>query len=276
MTDRPEESRKNRAARFATLHRGAEPLLLPNAWDAASARIIEDAGAHAIATTSAGIANVHGYADGNHLPRDLAIAALERIVRAVGVPVSADVEAGYGATPAEVCETVRRVIAAGAVGINLEDGTEPPDVLVAKLAAIRDLLERAGTPLFVNARADVYLNGGTGPEALAESLRRAERYVAAGADGIFVPGVVASEDIRTLAREIPRPLNVLAVPGLPSPAELARLGVARLSAGSGPMRAALTHAREVATALLRDGAYAPFLDGVMTHAEVQALMAGRG
>jgi 2-methylisocitrate lyase-like PEP mutase family enzyme len=272
-----ETARAERVARFHALHTPRLPLLLANAWDAASARIFELAGAPAVATTSAGIAVTLGFPDGNYLPRALAIEALRRIVAAVGAPVSADVEAGYGTTPAEVCETIRAVIDAGAVGINIEDGTGEPAVLVAKLEGIRELTRSAGTPLFVNARTDTYLNGQLAPpDALAESLRRAALYTAAGADGIFVPAVVDPEAIRTLTGELRLPLNVLAVPRLPAPAALGQLGVARISAGSGPMRAALTTARAVATAFYDDGAYAPFLDGVITHAETNAIMGARG
>jgi 2-methylisocitrate lyase-like PEP mutase family enzyme len=246
--------------------------VLPNAWDAVTARIFEEAGAKAIATTSAGIAVVHGYPDGNLLPRELAVAALARIVRVVKVPVSADIEAGYGETPAEVCETVRGVIGAGVVGINLEDGTEAPALLAAKLEAIRSLAAREGSDLFVNARIDIFLNGGGEPAAnFAETLRRAALYTEAGADGLFVPALLDAERLRELCAAVSLPVNALAFRGLPPPAELARLGVRRLSAGSGPMRAALSCARRVAVELLQEGSYEGFVGGVMSHAETNAL-----
>jgi 2-methylisocitrate lyase-like PEP mutase family enzyme len=268
-------SRDERVERFRKLHQEGI-LVLPNAWDAATARVFEDAGAKAIATTSAGVALVHGFPDGNHLPRALALAAVERIVRSVKVPVSADIEAGYGRTAEEVCETVRGVIGAGAVGINLEDGTEAPALLVAKLEAIRSLAAREGSDLFVNARIDVYLNGGGEPEGnFAESLRRAALYVEAGADGIFIPGLVDAERLRAFCAAVPLPVNALAFRGLPPPAELARLGVRRLSAGSGPQRAALGFARKVAVELLEEGSYRGFLEGVPSHAETNALFTAR-
>jgi 2-methylisocitrate lyase-like PEP mutase family enzyme len=264
-------SRDERVERFRKLHQEGI-LVLPNAWDAATARLFEAAGAKAIATTSAGVANVHGFADGNQLPRELALAAVARIVRSVELPVSADVEAGYGRTPDEVCETVRGVIAAGAVGINLEDGTEAPELLVAKLRAIRKLVAREGTDLFVNARIDVYLNGGgETEESFAESLRRAELYTDAGADGIFIPALLDAERLRAFCAAVPLPVNALAFRGLPAPAELARLGVRRLSAGSGVMRAALGFARRVAEELLEKGSYGGFLEGVPSHKEINAL-----
>src|SRR4029453_5929516 len=189
-------NRDERVERFRKRHQEGL-LVLPNAWDVASARVIEEAGAKAIATTSAGIAAAYGYADGNHLPRELAVAAVERIARGVRVPVSADVEAGYGGTPDQVCETVRGVIGAGAVGINLEDGSGAPELLVAKIEAIRGLAAREGSDLFVNARVDLYLNGGPDSDAtFEEAVRRAALYTEAGADGLFVPALLNVERLR--------------------------------------------------------------------------------
>ena len=242
-----------RVEAFRKLHEGPI-LVLPNAWDVASARVIEEAGAKAIATTSAGVAAVHGYPDGNQLPRALALAAVERIVKAVRVPVTADIEAGYGADAGEVCETVRGVIDAGAAGINLEDGKGEPEALAAKIAAIRGLAARSD--LFVNARCDVYLNGApVGAESLEEVLRRAALYAQAGADGFFVPFLADGDTLRRICEAVPLPVNVLAVPGLAPPAELARLGVRRLSAGSSPMRAAMRSTRRLAQELLERGSY---------------------
>jgi 2-methylisocitrate lyase-like PEP mutase family enzyme len=266
-------TRNERVERFRKLHQEGI-LVLPNAWDAVTARLFEEAGAKAIATTSTGVALAHGFRDGNQLPRELAVAAVLRIVRSVEVPVSADIEAGYGSTPEEVCETVRGVIAAGAVGINLEDGTQAPELLAAKLAAIRSLVAREGSDLFVNARIDVYLNGGGEPEAnFAESLRRAALYAEAGADGIFVPALLDADRLRAFCAAVPLPVNALAFRGLPPPAELSRLGVRRLSAGSGLLRAALGCARRAATELLEEGSYRGFVEGVPSHAETNALFA---
>jgi 2-methylisocitrate lyase-like PEP mutase family enzyme len=248
-------TQSERVETFRKLHQGPI-LVLPNAWDVASARVIEEAGAKAIATTSAGVAAVHGFPDGNQLPRSLAVAAVERIVRAVGVPVTADIEQGYGADAAEVCETVRGVIDAGAAGINLEDGKGAPEALAAKIEAIRGLAARERSDLFVNARCDVYLNGApVSAESLAEVLRRAALYAEAGADGFFVPFLADGDTIRRICEAVPLPVNVLAVPGLAPPAELARLGVRRLSAGSSPMRAAMRSTRRLAKELLEQGSY---------------------
>jgi 2-methylisocitrate lyase-like PEP mutase family enzyme len=267
--------RDERVETFRKLHQEGL-LVLPNAWDAASARVFEEVGARAIATTSGGVAAVHGYPDGNRLPRALAVAAVERIARTVRVPVSADIEAGYGDTPDEVCETVRGVIAAGAVGINLEDGSGPPALLASKIEAIRRLAARDGTDLFVNARVDVYLRGAPDDDAsFEEALRRAALYTEAGADGIFLPGLGAAERLRAFCAAQTLPVNALAFRGLPPPAELARLGVRRLSAGSGPMRAALDCAKQVAKELLEQGSYRGFTEGVTSHADTNALFARR-
>jgi 2-methylisocitrate lyase-like PEP mutase family enzyme len=263
--------REERVEMFCKLHQGGI-LVLPNAWDAASARVFEEAGAKAIATTSAGVAAVHGYADGNHLPRELAVAAVERIARAVRVPVTADIEAGYGRNADEVCDTVRGVIGAGAAGINIEDGTEAPGVLVAKIEAIRRLAERERSGLFVNARIDLYLNGASAtPESLEEALRRAALYTEAGADGLFIPALGDLADLRAFCDAVSLPVNVLALPGLPPPAELARIGVRRLSVGSGAMRASLSFARRLAVDLLERGEYGGLFEGVISHRETNAL-----
>jgi 2-methylisocitrate lyase-like PEP mutase family enzyme len=238
---------------FRKLHEGPI-LVLPNAWDVASACAVEEAGAAAVATTSAGVAAAHGFPDGNRLPRGLALAVVERIVDAVRVPVTADIEEGYGADVEEVCETVRGVIGAGAAGINLEDGKGAPERLAAKIAGIRSLAARERSDLFVNARCDVYLNGApVSAETLDEVLRRAALYADAGADGLFVPFLADAGSIRSLCEAVALPVNLLAVPGLPPPVELARLGVRRLSAGNSPMRAAMRHTRQLAAELLERG-----------------------
>jgi 2-methylisocitrate lyase-like PEP mutase family enzyme len=257
---------------FRRLHeRGL--LILPNAWDAGSARLVESVGAKAVATSSAAVAWSHGYPDGDQLPVALLVATVTSIVRVVRVPVSVDIEGGYAADAAGVGETVARVIDAGGVGINLEDGTASPDLLCAKIEAARKAASRAGVALFVNARTDVYL------EALApaerrvdESLARAARYKAAGADGIFVPGVIDPAAIRAIAGAVGLPLNVLARLGLPEAAELEGLGVRRLSAGSGIASALFGSMATLATAFLGDGDSAPLARGAMTWAAINALM----
>lgn len=219
----------NRIETFRALHHAAVPLLLPNAWDVAGARILEEAGAQAIATTSAGIAWAQGAADGGVLNRDRMLATLESIVAAVAVPVTADIEGGYAESPEGVTETVRLVCASGAAGINIEDGPRTPEETVARIRAARE----ASADLFINARTDVFLAGGGDLAArIAETIRRATLYLAAGADGVFVPGVVDAETIGELARGISGPLNVMIGEATPGIEELGTLGVARLSSGS--------------------------------------------
>ena len=257
---------------FRGLH-GEGLLVLANAWDAGSARLIESLGAKALATTSAGVAWSHGYADGHHLPVSLLVATVEEIARVVRIPITADVEGGYSGDPAEVGDAVARVIAAGAVGINLEDGTGAPDLLSAKIEKAKEAGARAGIDLFVNARTDVYLRELVAADRrVEETLARAERYRAAGADGIFVPGVTDAAEIRKIASAVSLPLNVLARPGLPPASELEALGVRRLSSGSGVASAVYGRMASVASGFLEDGASGPLAEGAMPYAEINALM----
>ncbi|WP_433274271.1 isocitrate lyase/PEP mutase family protein [Actinosynnema sp. CS-041913] len=249
----PEDSvsRQDNAKTFRDLHTGPI-LVLPNAWDAASARLVEHAGAKAVATTSAGMAWSLGVPDGGHLDRATAIAALARITGAVTVPVTADIEGGYD----DLAETVTQLLAAGVVGVNIEDSAAARlldvDDHAARLAIVRDTAAEAGVDLFVNARIDVHFFG---DGQLSTTLRRAEAYLAAGADGIFVPGVADPDAIATLAKEIDAPLNIMAGTGSPTVAELADLGVARVSVGQGIAEAAYAVVRDSATRLLTTGAY---------------------
>ena len=241
---------------FRSLHTAASPLALANAWDVASARVIEAAGAPAIATTSAGVAWSLGYPDGDALPRDRALELVARIVAAVAVPVTADIEGGYGTDAAAITETVTGVLAAGVAGVNIEDGARPPAELATRLAVARQTADRAGADLFLNARIDTFLFGLGDPDTrLEETLSRAHMYVDAGADGIFVPGVTDTATITALASDISVPLNVMAGPGAPAVAELGALGVARVSLGSGVAQAAYAAARRAAQELFGTGDY---------------------
>ena len=188
------------SAAFRRLHAPGQLLVLPNAWDAASARLIESVGATAIATTSSGVCWARGYPDGKALPLAVLVGAVAEIVRVTRLPVSADVEAGYSADPQRVAETVSAVIGAGAVGINLEDGSAPPELLAAKITAVKQAARRAGVDLFVNARTDVYLKRLAPPErAVAETIARGKRYQEAGCDGLFVPGLSQRDAIQAIA-----------------------------------------------------------------------------
>ncbi|MCD0444077.1 isocitrate lyase/phosphoenolpyruvate mutase family protein [Glycomyces sp. A-F 0318] len=249
----------DKAARFRSLHT-TPPLLLPNCWDAASAAVVAAAGAPAIATTSAGIAWSLGFPDGDAIDRETAVAAIARVARSVDLPVTADIESGFGATAKDVAATLAAVADAGAVGVNIEDSVAAaPGVLrpvaeqAERVAAAR---EGAGADVFVNARTDVYL-AGIGEEATRFDavVERAAAYAEAGADGIFVPGVTDPAVIAELVRSVRLPLNVLAGPGAPAPSALARLGVARISLGSSVAAAAYAAARRATAALLEADAY---------------------
>ncbi|XVU24525.1 isocitrate lyase/PEP mutase family protein [Actinoplanes sp. CA-054009] len=255
-----------KAALFRSLHTPGNPLVLVNAWDAATARIAAAAGSPAVATTSAGVAWSLGAPDGDALDRDDAIAAIRRVVTAVSVPVTADIESGFGATPADVAETVRLVVAAGAVGVNIEDGDRTVEEQSARIAAAR---EAAGDGLFLNARLDAYLRG---RGDLEETVARAAALVEAGADGIFVPGVVEPSTVALLAERIKAPLNILTGPGAPTVGALAKLGVARVSLGSWVAEAAYEMVRRVTTQALNQGTYAEELAEAYDYGELNNLM----
>jgi len=262
-----------RAARtFRRLHDHGV-LLLPNAWDAGSARLIESLGAKAVATTSAGVAWSHGYPDGDLLPVPLLMMTVAEIARVVRVPLTVDVEGGYSNDRAAVFDLVAQVIEAGAVGINIEDGTGAPDVLCAKIEQARRAATRLGVELFVNARTDVYLRSLVPPEGrVDETIRRAALYRGAGADGIFAPGVTDPAEIRGIAAAAGLPLNILARPGLPPAAQLAELGVRRLSAGSWVASAALGRVRSAVTGFLDEGTCGPLFENAFPYAEFNALL----
>ncbi|MBZ5622467.1 MAG: isocitrate lyase/phosphoenolpyruvate mutase family protein [Acidobacteriia bacterium] len=265
-----------KAARFREMHHGPRILVLPNAWDAASARIFEQAGFQALATTSAGIAASLGYPDGERVGRDEMLAVVRRIVQAVSVPVTADLESGYGASTADVEATARGAIAAGAVGLNLEDARArillEMAQAVERIRAVRRVADEAGVPLVINARIDVLLRQAGPPETrVEETIRRANAYRDAGADCLFVPAALDAETIGRLVGAIRGPVNILALPGVPSISELERLGVARVSTGSGPMRATMTLTRRIAEEL-KQGEFRAITEAITTYAEVNRRM----
>ena len=273
------DSQTDKAMQFLERHRGPGALVLPNAWDVASARIFEEAGFPAIATTSAGIAFSLGYPDGQKIPREEMIARIGRIVRAVKVPVTGDVEAGYGAAAHDAARTARELIQAGAVGMNLEDRSGNPaeplldlSLAVEKIKAVRAAAANLKVPIVVNARTDVYLlpgaQAGTG---YYEAHRRLTAYRDAGADCVFAPGLKDPETIGRLVRDLQCPVNILAVSGTPSVPELEKLGVARVSLGSGPMRATLRLLKRIAEELKATGTYSA-LEGAVPHAEMNRIM----
>ncbi len=248
-------------------------LVLPNAWDAASARIIQQAGFSAVATTSAGIAFTLGYPDGQRISREEMLAVVARIAKAVKLPVTADVEAGYGNRPEDAARTARDVLAAGAVGMNLEDATGDPQrpllelaLQVERVKAVRDL------PIVLNARTDVYLLEVGPPEKrYDEALRRLAAFRDAGADCVFVPGLRDAAAISRFVKDLQCPVNILAGPGSPSIPELQKLGVARVSVGSAAMRATLGLLQRIAEELKNSGTYAT-LEGGIPFADVNRMM----
>lgn len=251
------------AEAFAALHRPGDPLVLPNAWDAGSARLVERAGAKAIATTSGGVAWSLGVADGGGLDRERAARSIREIVQTVRVPVTADIERGYGDTLDELATTIQLVLEAGAVGINLEDsGGDPlysPEEMAERIRTARATADAFGVPLFINARTDVYLRG-VGEESgrLGEVISRAKVYAAAGANGLFVPRLLDLDALRELTSAVTLPVNAMVGFGAPAVGQLAEAGVRRVSAGTALVQSAYAHIDRAARELLEHGTYASY------------------
>jgi 2-methylisocitrate lyase-like PEP mutase family enzyme len=269
----------DRAEQLRALHHGPPILVLPNAWDAVSARIFQAEGFPAIATTSAGVAASLGYPDGGVVPSREMIEAVARIVRAVTVPVTADIEHAYGASPSAVADVVLRVIATGAVGINIEDcvpgatALEPLALQLDKIATIAKTAKTSGVRVVINARTDGFLRGFGEPDTrLGVAIERGKAFLEAGADCVFVPGVRDRDTIEMLVQGIGGPVNVLAVKGTPPIRDLEKIGVARVSVGSGPMRATLALARDIAHELKTSGTYDKFTSRALTFDDANKLM----
>lgn len=272
-------TQKEKAEQLRHYHHEKPMLVLPNVWDAASARIIEQVGYRAIATTSSGLAAALGYRDGQQMSRAMMIEATARIARSVALPVTADIEAGYGATLAEKVETARAVIATGAVGFNIEDslpdqagGLASMESQVELLTALRALASSLDIPVVINARVDVFLQAVGEPETRFDrAVDRANAYLRAGADCIYPIGRLGHDVIERLVRAIDGPINIMGAPSQPSLKELERLGVARVSLAGGLMRAALGHVARVARELLATGDYAALAADALSGAEFSAL-----
>ena len=254
------------AEQLLALHHPGRPLVLVNVWDVASALVVQRAGLPAIATSSSAVASALGYPDGEQIPAD-------------ALPVTADLEAGYAAEPVDVAQTALALLETGAVGLNLEDGIDPRTGSLRTVAdaadrirAAREAAREFGVPLVINARTDVFLEAGNASEeVLVEGIARLAAYRDAGADCLFPIGVRGPDEIRRLASELGHPVNVLAGPGAPSVAELGELGVARVSLGGGPQRAALGALAAVADEVRDLGTYGA-LQGMMTHWELDELV----
>lgn len=266
-----------KAKMFAELHYKKEPFILANAWDVASAKIFEKAGFAAIGTTSAGVAASKGYPDGQHIPLAEMLDTVQRILSVVTLPVSVDVEAGFGQNDEEIVNNIKKIVALGAVGINLEDGTgnkaSPMTSITKQANTIRAIrTEIAPEDLWINARIDVFYLGLLGKEdALQETIRRAHAYLNAGADSIFIFGMNDKDVIVRLVQEIKAPLNLLANPQLPTIEELKNLGIARVSLGSGPIRATLGLLEEMSHELLKYGTYQSLTGKAISYPTLQAL-----
>lgn len=265
-----------KAKNFHDIHKQATTFVLPNAWNAISAKVFEERGFQAIGTTSAGIATSLGYADGQNLPFEKLIETIASITRAVNIPVSADIEAGYGFTIDEIVANVSEVIAAGAIGINIEDGTgdaEDPisdiTVQVENIEAIKELSDS----LFINARTDMYWGNVGEPEArLEETIQRAKSYVKAGANCIFIPGMTDIEEIKTIRKEISVPINLLVNPNLPPLTDLSAIGIERVSCGSAPFRATVTLLKSIADEMYTDGTFNQISKNILSYDEVAGMV----
>ncbi len=269
-----------KAEQFRKMHAGPRILALPNAWDAVSARILEEAGHPAIATSSAAVAFSLGYPDGQRISRAEMLEVVARIARAVRVPVTADMESGYGTTVKDMMETAKEVVAAGAIGMNLEDVTgddESSHVDISlqqeRIRAIREASSSLGVPLVLNARTDIYLMPiGEASTRFERTVERLRAYRQAGADCMFAPGVSDRETIAKLVKAIAAPLNILASANCPSFAELEKMGVARVSAGSAVMRATLGLVRRIAKDWMERGTYDSLFDSAVPFADLNRFM----
>ena len=275
-------TQREKAEKLRALHNGPEILLFANAWDVASACILERLGFPAIATTSAGVANTLGYADGQQISSNEMLRAVSHIARAIDIPVTADMEAGYSTTPVQMHQVALQLIEAGAVGLNLEDGEDDEarvsetQAHVEKIQAVREAGNQSGVPLVINARTDAYwATTSPSPNRFAECVSRANLYRQAGADCIFVPGMKKIDEIKKFLQESPGPMNVLGGPGGPTIDELKAAGVRRVSLGSGPSRAALGLLREIATELKSKGTYETLARYMLPASEVNAMFSAR-
>jgi len=270
------------AQQFRQLNQQGQ-FLLANAWDIASARIFAKAGFPALGTTSGGIAYAQGFCDAELIGRDSMMAQIAAIARSVDMPVNADIEAGYGATPEAVTETIRQVIAAGAVGVNLEDNSHGSssealfavDAQCARIAAARQAADQADLPLWINARTDTFLLGlGEDIETrIAMSIQRGRAYMAAGADMVFIPALADLAIIALLAQAIKGPINIMAMPGAPVAQDLFQAGASRVSLGVCPMLAVMGTMRDIAEEARKTGSWQTMERSFYGFAEAEELFA---
>ncbi|HEY7300717.1 MAG TPA: isocitrate lyase/phosphoenolpyruvate mutase family protein [Xanthobacteraceae bacterium] len=270
----------NMAAWFRARHHASPVLLLPNVWDAVSARLFVDAGFEALATTSGGVAWALGYPDGERAPWSEVVAATARIVRSAQVPVSADIEAGYGAAPAEVAAHVAEIIDTGVVGINLEDGLHGGIRSIAdaaaRLSAAREAARKKDVPIVINARCDIFhLQHGEEPPRFDATVERCKAYLAAGADCIYPFGLRDAAIIADFVKAVGAPVNVTGRPGMPDAAALARIGVARITIASAPALVMMSGIQKLAAELRASGSF-EMLNAPLRRPDAQKLFQAKG
>ena len=272
-------SQREKAEAFRALHHANRMLVLPNAWDVASSRVFEDEGFAAIATSSAALAVSVGYPDGEKIPKEELFVVVRRIARALTVPLSVDLESGYGVNSEEVTDTIRRLVESGAVGLNIEDtirlggkSLRPLEEQVDRIRTVRKASDALEMPIVINARTDAYLIGGGDPRVrLEEAIRRGNAFEAAGADCLYPMGLADRDTISAFVKHVDKPVNVMVRQGTPPISELERLGVRRLSLGPGPMYAAMGLLRRIASELREKGTYDALRSGAITFDELMGL-----
>jgi 2-methylisocitrate lyase-like PEP mutase family enzyme len=276
------KSQKEKAEDFRALHHGKRILVLPNGWDVPSARVFEDAGFPAIATSSAGMLVSLGYPDGETIRRNEFASAVERIARVLSVPLSSDIVAGFGSTTREVLLTVKAILKAGAVGINIEDFAHatkklfPIERQIENVKAIKKLGETLNVPLVINARTDAFRFAEGDEEArFKEAIRRATAYRDAGADCVYPMGLVNAASIASFVLALDFPVNVMVRKGLPEVSELQRLGVARVSFGPSASYATMGLLKRAAREVLEKGTYEGLIEGAISFDELNALAVPR-
>ena len=273
------KSQTERAEEFRSLHKSNHVLVLPNVWDVPSARIFEDAGFPAVATSSAALAVSLGYPDGETISKDELFTTVKKIVSHLAIPVSVDVESGFGASPDHLSDTIRRVIASGGVGINIEDVSSFENKTlfnvenqVERLRTVRDVSKSLGIPIVINARTDAYRFGGGDDKAkLKEAIRRANAYAEVDADCLYPMGLAEKGAISEFVKAVKRPVNIMARKGAPTIPELEEIGVKRLSLGPGPMYATMGLLKKISRELKQKGTYHALLDGAITFDELNML-----
>ena len=272
-------SQLEKAEKLLAMHKNDDILVLPNAWDVASACVLVDAGFKAIATTSGGCAFSVGFCDGEHIGRDGMTKIVRRMACGVPVPVSADMEAGYGGNPDDVMATVKAALDAGAVGVNIEDSNKSGprrlhnlDLAVSRVRAARKAADDFGIPAVINARTDGYMLG-SDEDMFDETVKRANAYLAAGADCAFVIGARDGDLIGRLAASIDGPMNVLAGPGTPPVPQLKEMGVKRVTVGGNIAKAAYTLVKTAAEELMQSGTY-EFAAGAYSQPEMHRIIKG--